>query len=161
MLNTQARQTEYKRVVYRSKSEAMFAACLDYMGVRFEYEPEWLRVGNWIPDFAIFGNYPGYRWNLWVVEYKPADPTSQYLDEMEGNFRKLSERFPDLFTLAAVMCGSMFESCLARHVAWRFQDGEFSQVQWQQLMPQFVSNDALDYAHSVRFDLGQPRGYYR
>jgi hypothetical protein len=47
----QARPTEYKGVVYRSKSEAMCAKLLEHEFQVVEYEPRRFAVGDWIPDF--------------------------------------------------------------------------------------------------------------
>tara|TARA_R110000868_G_scaffold42493_1_gene143708 strand:- start:762 stop:1814 length:1053 start_codon:yes stop_codon:yes gene_type:complete len=64
----QARPTEYKGTVYRSKSEAMFARYLelslgDWCANRddgfiatagFQYEPAYMELSGWRPDFLVF-----------------------------------------------------------------------------------------------------------
>lgn len=91
----QARPTEYKGIVYRSKSEAMFAR---YLELRFNpdddgscgfiYKPAGFDVGGWIPDFLMWGVRTGTLYGheiphttYTLIEYKPSRPTATYIAE--------------------------------------------------------------------------------
>jgi hypothetical protein len=81
----QARKTEYKGTVYRSKSEAMFAASLDFLGRKWVYEPRFYSVTScgleWLPDFAVLvHNRNEFCWD--IVEFKPSQVSSVYLSEL-------------------------------------------------------------------------------
>lgn len=82
-----ARPTQFDGCLFRSKSEAMFAKYLkDCLLIdNFVYEPEFLRSGDWIPDFAIpcfSGDHMLFTWH--IIEYKPARPTDAYLVELHN-----------------------------------------------------------------------------
>src|SRR3990170_3614102 len=85
-------QTEYRGVVFRSKSEAILARAFDLCGLSWVYEPPELTQGDlWRPDFWIVStstDRPGFK-NL-VVEYKPRQPTQAVFD------RLYDERFPEV-----------------------------------------------------------------
>jgi hypothetical protein len=114
----EARPTEYKGILYRSKSEAMFARWLELRAsswVRevscsgplfsggfnrcqagFEYEPEWLEIDGWKPDFMewyVANNscnkrqYPTMVYS--VIEYKPSRPTDAYIQTFATRCKKL------------------------------------------------------------------------
>lgn len=78
----QARRTEYRGVVFDSKSEAVFARCLDMVHVRWEYHPEVESDHQW--DFMVY-DIPAGRDGKPVsaiIEYKPAEPTDTYIEEL-------------------------------------------------------------------------------
>lgn len=100
----EARPTEYKGIRYRSKSEAMFARWLELtrihlskksssergaygFGCGWVYEPDWLRVGNWTPDFYCWSSQwmPSLFISIEIIEYKPSVPTETYIEEMAAN----------------------------------------------------------------------------
>lgn len=90
-VSRKARPTEWRGVTYRSKSEACLAKWLHDAGRRFQYEPEWATVGDWVPDFAIwlefFGRPPGLHSPLIaVVEYKPSRVTLAYRNYLASKF---------------------------------------------------------------------------
>lgn len=95
------RPTEYKGIVYRSKSEAMFAAWLETYIENghldgMTYEPECFRVGDWIPDFAtwkVFFDDESPRISFRIIEYKPSCPTECYIGEFERNAYTVGRRF--------------------------------------------------------------------
>lgn len=111
MATITARRTEYKGIVYRSKSEAMFARWLElrleedsYMHESgrpffagaygdgrggFVYEPSMFGV---TPDFLVWqvhceGGLPSVH--LEIIEYKPARPTATYCEEFYGRINSL------------------------------------------------------------------------
>jgi len=102
------RITEYKGVVYRSKSEAMFARWLelaygDEIGSGFIYEPKGYSVGRWNPDFLLWFvtnpksnphselNFPViYRS---IIEYKPSIPTETYVQEFYNRCSNIIAKF--------------------------------------------------------------------
>ena len=105
MAGMTARKTEYKGVVYRSKSEAMFSRWieLDLTGLDcewgFEYEPA-LWVDSWQPDFLVWWVMPpepvpvlNYR----LIEYKPSLPTETCIDEFEERCSRLLKMFDNRF----------------------------------------------------------------
>jgi hypothetical protein len=84
--------TEYNGIRFRSKSEAIFARCLDLVGFYWEYEPEVqpekryaTDIRSW--DFLIAGNGIGpnlIRHNeIMLVEYKPSQPTETYVENLK------------------------------------------------------------------------------
>jgi hypothetical protein len=102
--------TEYKSVVYRSKSEAMFARWLELKiengqmtCAGFMYEPKMLQTKDgWIPDF-LFWSIDG-----WIVaEYKPATPTKSYVSVWETRCSELRDRLSG-YGLFMLYYGSVF-----------------------------------------------------
>ena len=79
----QAQLTEYNGIVYRSKSEAMFARWLELEQFNFYYEPEFLEVDAYVPDFLTWRFVPGSLASvqMGVIEYKPRMPTSAYIEK--------------------------------------------------------------------------------
>lgn len=67
----EARKTEYKGVVVRSKCEAIFAACLEIAGNRWEYEPSTDDGVSW--DFYVEPS--GGLASSVLVQYKPSPPS--------------------------------------------------------------------------------------
>lgn len=87
----QATRTEYKGVTYRSKTEAIFARCLDLAGFNQEYEPDCLRLGlSYQPDFLAGKNTFPHARNA-IIEVKPSMPTRSYLDNL---FHKMYKQKP-------------------------------------------------------------------
>lgn len=73
--------TEFKGIVYRSKLEARWAVYLDYLGIKFLYEPEGFEMSDglrYLPDF-YFNDFNLYG------EVKPDAPISEY------DMRKMKE----------------------------------------------------------------------
>lgn len=83
------RITEYKGIVFRSKSEAICARAFDLCDCKVEYEPEYLGINNWIPDFKITRKN-----EISIVEYKPAPVTETYLKFLQQNFISLLIKYP-------------------------------------------------------------------
>jgi len=116
----EARPTEYKGILYRSKSEAMFARYLELdiqtgvllashdgplfggdfgrMQGGFVYEPKGLCVNGWTPDFIRWNQVGGTVCSLEipilhyeVIEYKPSKPTDAYVKEFCDRCEVLSD----------------------------------------------------------------------
>jgi hypothetical protein len=117
-----ARPTEYKGVVYRSRSEAMFARWLELDVAEREldgfcYEPQDFEVGGWVPDFMCWRVQKRNN-KLSIdpvfIEYKPEIPTGTYLAELAGKAEKLWELSCEqpLFTTFAlsIVCGGFFSN---------------------------------------------------
>lgn len=72
----QSKPTVYKDVQFRSLLEAQWAAFFDALGIRWEYEPEKIKLSNgavYIPDFWFPHTIEGLAdegWGMWV-EMKP------------------------------------------------------------------------------------------
>lgn len=114
----EARPTEYKGIRYRSKSEAMFARWLELtrihlskksssergaygFGCGWVYEPDWLRVGNWTPDFYCWSSQwmPALYLSIEIIEYKPSMPTDTYIEEMASNVGLMQRRHGEAIQL--------------------------------------------------------------
>ena len=88
------RPTEYRGVLFKSKSEAKYARLLDIVQpeIGWAYEPKdiahiltQITNSNYCPDFVGFVAAPGNRGFLCaVVEYKPKRPTDAYIREFFG-----------------------------------------------------------------------------
>jgi hypothetical protein len=93
--------TEYKGVRFRSKSEAIFARCLDLAGVEdWQYEPNisglawpyWkLPQHPW--DFCVTTKKGFSNSHLIFVEYKPAFPSSAYMENLSEKVKAHVEKF--------------------------------------------------------------------
>lgn len=100
----QARPTEYKGIVFRSKSEAILARCLDLVGDRCSthhidwcYEPmyDWDRNESSVEfDFFVVISKKSNLFDRQciLVEYKPRKPTQTYIKQFEQRV-KLAEDF--------------------------------------------------------------------
>lgn len=78
-------KTEYRNVVFRSKSEAIFARCLDLAGSAWQYEPKdaiHQCKHRWDFIVCIQDKYPIY------LEYKPSEPTRTYVSNLHNSVRK-------------------------------------------------------------------------
>jgi len=92
--NYAPKPTEYCGVRFRSKSEAVFARCLDLAGHRWQYEPGSIAGHQW--DFLIdrknsIGKYgrafPKHWERFLFIEYKPSEPTMAYVDSIVQRMR--------------------------------------------------------------------------
>lgn len=101
MSQIEAIPTEYKKIVFDSKSEAIFARCLDLAGQKWQYHPGKILGHNW--DFLIFPSVREQKleWLIlgdryisaegvdtnavtppFLIEYKPKQPTSTYVQRL-------------------------------------------------------------------------------
>jgi hypothetical protein len=98
----EARPTEYKGVVYKSKCEAMFARFLELEAEAYNikritaYEPEFSRMPDgWVADFHVGDVFVGHDGHVEVhqklIEYKPSRPTDTYIAEFFERSDWLSE----------------------------------------------------------------------
>ena len=160
-----ARPTEYKGVVYRSKSEAMFArwleieiTCLGLDG--FCYEQKEFEVDGWVPDFTCWSvekrdNQLSIR--RVFIEYKPAMPTGTYLAELAIKFQELKEvaTAPPIFPTVglSVVCGGFFDV----RQSWlhaKVIDGEIVFID----KGKWLDNDRKARILNTRFDLEERYG---
>lgn len=150
-----ARPTEYKGVVYRSKSEAMYAASIHSRGHKWIYEPRFLDLDGWRPDFAI-PVHNGNEFGFEVIEYKPYRPTETYLTELAKRFFRLRKTVNVPFS-GYLASFNWFDCGQSADMAWCFDewDGQpDSIVQMGQLIPNnFLSHASIAYALNYRFDL--------
>lgn len=145
----QARPTEYLGVVFRSKSEALFAQALAWSGYpKWEYEPEDMNVEGYVPDFSLIDtrDYPhGFVDYRYAIEYKPrgvTDSYSSYLghiaDALKAN--KKCDRF-------FLVCGTPFDRRIGRKI-WEWG------TEWAPSTDLSFSWDSFDEAlMRSRFDL--------
>jgi len=74
-------KTEYKNILFDSKSEAVFARALDLARHDWVYHPPEHCGHVW--DFMVDLN-----WTTSLIEYKPAMPTNTYVDNLTELMRK-------------------------------------------------------------------------
>lgn len=112
--------TEYKGIVYRSKSEAMFAR---YLELRYSeegdpfgvvYEPKHLQtLDGWVPDFLVWQVENTCVWIpqliVTVYEYKPSKPTETYLQRFKHRCQEIQNR-TDTHIVFCLLFGSVFSS---------------------------------------------------
>lgn len=81
--------TEYKKQVFRSKSEAVFARAMDLSHTisRWNYDPQ---GHSHVWDFEI---YVGSYRRLILVEYKPSEPTMTYIGNLIKKTRESAEKW--------------------------------------------------------------------
>lgn len=82
-------QTEYKGIRFRSKSEAVFARCLNLVGHDFTYEPS-CHSHDW--DFEVIKACEA-GFCVWLIEYKPSEPTDVYLENLANKIKDSVRRF--------------------------------------------------------------------
>ena len=91
----EARPTEYRGVVYKSKTEAMFACLIDVnqkeknQRVRLRYEPEIYKTpGGYIPDFVLDQISEPFLCDFTtLIELKPSMPTQAYINYLDKQFK--------------------------------------------------------------------------
>lgn len=86
-MNHTPRPTEYAGTRFRSKSEAVFARCLELSGYAWEYEPGEVAGHKW--DFLIDRRHlcGRYRERFVFIEYKPSEPTRSYVESLTERMR--------------------------------------------------------------------------
>lgn len=123
MANLTPVKTEYKGIVFDSKSEAIFARKLDLdsinsentIFVSWEYHPENFVVNNYCPDFLtqiyIRSDDDKVITKVDLIEYKPSVPTKTYINRLTGYFEYIKEN--DQFNTVRrlfICSGSVFDS---------------------------------------------------
>lgn len=125
----EARPTEYKGVLYRSKSEAMFARWLDLSSKsQFFYEPigfpkcvDFLAIehaAEMIPYGIVL--QPSYA----AIQYKPSRPTRAYVAEMDREKDAIFQACEDIHpgqSLCCLMYGSVWSDSRGMFI---FRSGE-------------------------------------
>lgn len=102
--------TEYDGVLFKSKSEAIFARNMSLVGMTWEYEPErFTSSDGWIPDF--FAVFKGSNKKIWtaMIEYKPSQPSNAYFKNASRRFYSIGfgKEYPP-FQFALIASGSSF-----------------------------------------------------
>ncbi len=98
--------TEYKGVLFRSKTEACYAVAIDVLpGWSWRYEPaEFTTSDGWTPDFLI--SVPRMR-NYWRAEIKPSEPTQTYIENWRRKVSELKNEPKGVWD--AIYFGNLFE----------------------------------------------------
>lgn len=136
--------TEYHGIVFRSKSEALFARVLDLRTDAWIYEPAWLAdPDGWVPDFFVLARMTKYPHKAFVIEYKPRIPTETYLKQLAGRMARISNNYGFLCICAY---GSFYDEP-REIIAQMFYDGESVQT------VRFANADIMRRALEYRFDL--------
>lgn len=154
MSDYQAIPTEYDGVLFRSKTEAIFARAMTLSNIWWAYEPEeWRHVqSGWIPDFKLA--YRTWRrekreWGIVVscVELKPSPPTAAYLDRIHRILDAMQDRF--YWVAELMVIGNPFDPESPRKLLNHHQ-GVWQEVDGKILRTFFGS---WDEAMQYRFDL--------
>lgn len=144
--------TDFGGVRFRSKSEAMYAAALEFSGLRWSYEPQWLRVGDWVPDFVVYPSRPDER--PLAIEYKPARVTDAYLERLAEKFRQLESRRVD--TLLAIY-NWFSDDANAAFTLYRGKIGMLCQLDFEmehlKAAPGWLTQSIIQSVKEYRFDL--------
>jgi hypothetical protein len=111
MKTLQPIETEYCGVTFRSKTEAVFARCMDLVGAPWTYEPAYYDPPEytplpegvdefdpdcWTPDFLIgipnsWRFHAGCRRQYFnaVIEVKPSEPTMSYVTTVADKYQRM------------------------------------------------------------------------
>jgi hypothetical protein len=140
----EAIKTEYKGIIFRSKSEAQLAfmfdnSCLGVTG--WIYEPKKFKLeSEYTPDFLLF-----LKTTIYIVEYKPIEPTLTYFNEFKNKYNRETVIDPyNLIEGAILLFGSVYAGGIFQY----FDNNEHKRI------------DAFDIslmqkAKNYRFDLKQ------
>jgi len=147
-----ARPTEFKGVVYRSKSEAMFAASISYLGYKWIYEPRFFEIDGWRPDFAI-PVHNGNEFGFEVIEFKPYRATETYMEELADRFRRLRSCVKIPFS-AYLVTFNWFDQGQSCDMVWDFDDTDCSRSSRGHLFEcGYMTQSSMMHALEYRFDL--------
>lgn len=148
MSSIEAKPTEYKGTLYRSRLEARWAVYLDHhpKTTSVKYEPTTFRYsgGNYTPDFYFFlKGFQGY-----YLEVKPSIPSQEYL----ASLVVLLMKHPISLLLAV---GSFYKE---EPVIYEINSYNSERILGAHLIkiPFLGDNYALASASGYRFDLAQP-----
>lgn len=148
MQNYKANPTRFNGVLFRSKSEAIFAAALNEMpNAIWQYEPVLSGFASSI-DFMVIGT--DHLAEVWVslVEYKPSLPTDDYIERRCAEYQKylsskdwsaaICKRFSIVYgspwkddrSLAEIVCDELIgryrsSSSLASYLQPHFESARF------------------------------------
>jgi hypothetical protein len=140
--------TEYKGRTFRSKSEAVFAFCLEHGQNMWEYEPSGF-LHPW--DFIV----TTFRNKTYLIEYKPHIPTQTYLDNLIQKVR--NEKHETL-----IVFGSIWVEYYAIIPVFSTLHHEYGQGNWCIAMDQNgidvdgvlnITQEIMESAWDYRFDL--------
>lgn len=156
-----ARETEYKGIVFKSKSEAQLAYIYDLDNINFnlirllnyQYEPHnFITKDGYIPDFlriTVYKDSP-FPINYDIIEYKPTMPNKIYLKYLEKQFTEISQKdgynFIDGYLL---YFGSIYNrdiSCLM----FRKEEMKFGS---ESFILSWITKEYYDMVSKYRFDL--------
>jgi hypothetical protein len=134
-------------IVFRSKSEALFARALDGTDTPWLYEPSFLADGDgWKPDFLVLPRTKNAAYGAFCVEYKPAWPTETYLAELRTRFGRLSN---DFGLACACAFGYFYGDRGVIEIRICLPDVPWGEAKTHTLFNQAQVREALEY----RFDL--------
>lgn len=157
----EARKTEYKGIVFKSKSEAQLAYIFDLwrednknISIESnEYEPIKFKTSSgYIPDFIRTQVYKDSVFPIYIkiVEYKPVKPNKTYIEYLSNQFAEILNkdgyRFIDAYLL---YFGSVYHeniSCMMFDINTKKLDVDYFHVDW-------ITKEYYDKAKLYRFDL--------
>ncbi len=165
------RPTQYKGVRFRSKSEAVFARCMDLAGALWVYEPfdgkqhspgahQWDFLSFMPRDrtsIAVYDNhcfFPGIdweEWEPWLIEYKPQRPTDAYVSDLQARVNQWSSTtYLACDANIAIIFGSPWKSGYYE-VIWLLINGKTPPREIPHKLEKLSSH--VSSALSYRFDL--------
>lgn len=149
--------TLFQGIVFRSKSEAMFANILEQMKgyrnyLRWVYEPDRFKTKDgYIPDFIIYEGDEMFLadW-IYLIEYKPSKPTFEYLQHLSKQFEEIKRK--DCYHFidnCYVVYGNCYNNDFMR-IVYDFDSHQFFE---QPDSLHWVQKIFVDRAKSHRYDL--------
>lgn len=147
---SEAIPTEYAGVVFRSKSEAIFAKALEIAGLSWEYEPNgFVASSGWTPDFLVVAVYKRpHSLRFVLVEYKPSEPTDTYKNQL---FNKFKEADKGNLCHYVLFSGSPFNDDPKIMLEYGRSNGVIKDQSEGWLATRII--DSLTEAKNTRFDL--------
>ena len=156
----EARPTEYRGKLYKSKTEAMFAMVMNYYyerkseRIRLIYELEKYKTpSGYIPDFELtYVTEPFLADFTTLIEVKPSIPTQVYLDYLFKQFRWIREK--DYFHNISWYCLYVFNPYDKIFLNIGFDVFDNKPPLLEDLEhSQWFTNELFDIALKYRFDL--------
>jgi hypothetical protein len=173
MSNIKPTKTEYKGIVFDSKSEAIFARAMDIQNAETErnskmfwhYHPERFTMNDYCPDFSIqlwSKIYDGKKFDqltqsVILIEYKPAAPTQTYVDKIRSYYDALKEKdHYNVIDYILICYGNVFESESLKVIQiYSDSSGNTISKDSSYITDNIFCKEYISEARNYRFDLGQ------
>lgn len=142
----QAIPTDFMGVRFRSKSEAMFANVLENIGQTWFYEPSFLTVGDYTPDFISITKRNNRQIFANIIEYKPSRPTKAY-------FERLLIKSSDIFQKTGMMSKSFTIVSVNFFEPFNIKCWSIVSGKWVEVHTSGVTEEVFNSVRSYRYDL--------
>jgi len=145
----------FQGILFKSKSEAMFANILEQMKgyrnyLRWVYEPKQFETKDkYIPDFIIYEGDELFLadW-IYLIEYKPSMPTQAYIDYLAKQFEEIKKK--DCYHFidnCYLVYGNCFDNNFCR-IVYDFESHQF-----------FNQNDSLNWVEKIYVERAKSHRY--